>query len=139
MQFSILHPNTIYMLRTFKSRRSPYFVAWLVVLLLAMIFLFWIHYILISFILIIINMLLVRRILQTEYLVDSSGSITIIRGILPKVVIDIAEIEKIERGEYLYSPYALSSQGVWLVMKSGKRVFISPTDREQFCNYINKI
>ncbi len=127
-------------MRTFKSKISPLFISIMTIELLAMILAFWFHNHWLGALLIIICTNDTTRLVQTEYKIYSNDSLEIVRGKLQRpITIERSDIATIKQGRLLVmGESALSPQGVWITLTSGKTLFVSPQDCDAFIARLTK-
>lgn len=126
------------MQRTFKATADSFCIMLTIISLLVMMFFFWFHYIVLATIFLIISVIIIQKILRTNYVFSDDMSLSIQSGLLPPVYVALQDISMIEMGCSWNMKYAVSVNGVWISLISGKRYFISPEDISGFVSCCKK-
>ena len=126
------------MQRTFKATADGFYITLTIILLLVMMFFFWFHYIILATIFLIASVMITQKMLRTNYVFSDDIGLNIQSGLFPPVYIALQDVSMIETGRSLNMKYAVSVNGVWISLISGKRYFVSPEDVGGFISCYKK-
>lgn len=125
------------MKRTFQGKITPGMILAFLLFLGSAFFLAWNKNVYAIFLLFLV-ILSLERMLHTAFIINSQGNLRITKGRFSKdVVVDIAQVLRVEKGESLYTRLGLFSY-LNIIMKDGREISVWPADEQGFLDYLKK-